>query len=55
MCPVNPIENRKRWKKGAKKWWNIQNINGKIVDLNPIISIVALNLNGFNQGLASFF
>lgn len=46
MCPVNPKEDRKRWSKGTKKHWAIQKINGRIVDLDTIMSVIALNING---------
>ena len=38
-----------------KEYMDIWKINGKIVDLNPIISIIALNANSFNQDLVNFF
>lgn len=38
-----------------KEYMDIWKLNGKIVDLNPIISIIALNANSFNQDLVNFF
>ena len=38
-----------------KKRGNKQKANNKIVNLYPNISIITLNVNGFNQGLANFF
>ena len=34
---------------------DIWKVNGKMVDLNPIISIIALNANNLDQDLVSFF
>ena len=34
---------------------DIWKVNGKIIDLNPIILIIALNANNFDQDLVNFF
>lgn len=55
VCQVNPKEDKKRWKEGTKKCMDIWKVNGKIIDLNPIILIIALNANNFDQDLVNFF
>ena len=45
---LNPKKRKKKRNKGTQNRWDKQKINSKMVDLNPTVSTIRLNINDLN-------
>lgn len=58
MLEYTQLIQKKAGDNGRKEQRNVgiyRGEKGKIIDLSPIMSIIALNINGFNHSLSNFF